>query len=71
MVRYLWDWFLQLNSGRQNNGMGTSPLAYSEILAWSMLMQKPISPFEVLVIKRLDGIYMDFAAKAQEKETKK
>jgi hypothetical protein len=59
IVMYMWEWFLQLNAARQNNGMAISPLSYSEILAWVTLMQINISPFEITVIKALDSMFIN------------
>jgi hypothetical protein len=66
---YLWEWFLQLNAARQNNGMAISPLSYSEILAWVTLMQVKISPFEITVIKALDNLFINHI-NSQNKEEK-
>jgi len=63
IILYLWDWFLQLNSARQNNGFGVSPLSYLEIKAWSDLTQTIISPYEVRVIKQLDTIFINHYSK--------
>lgn len=69
IVMYLWEWFLQLNAARQNNGMAISPLSYSEILAWVTLMQVKISPFEITVIKALDSLFINHI-NSQNKEEK-
>jgi hypothetical protein len=58
VIMYLWEWFLQLNAARQNNGMAISPISYSEIQAWVQLMQVTISPFEITVIKALDNLFI-------------
>lgn len=48
---------MQLNNARGYGGMGDAlPLMYSEILAWSTLTDNFITPFEVGVIKMLDGV---------------
>lgn len=59
IVMYLWEWFLQLNAARQSNGMSINPISYSEIQAWVTLMQINISPFEIVIIKALDNMFIN------------
>lgn len=63
IILYLWEWFLELNAARQNNGMAISPISYSEIKAWIEVMQITISPFEISVIKALDNLFVTHVSK--------
>ena len=41
-LAHLWQWFWELVSQRKQD----EPLGFSEMLAWSRLMQIPITPWE-------------------------
>ena len=70
IIMYLWEWFLQLNAARPSNGMAISSIPYSEIQAWSTLMNITISPFEISVIKTLDSIFITHINKKSDKDDK-
>lgn len=53
----LWQDFISLNQTRQS-GMSAQPISYLEIDAYSRLMQKKFSKFDVITIKRLDALSM-------------
>lgn len=56
---------MQLNNARGYSDMGGAlPLMYSEILAWRTLTDTLITPFEVGIIKLLDGVLL--SAKKEE-----
>jgi hypothetical protein len=55
MIR-IWQWFVDLHNARQSNGMGVSPLSYSEMLAWSVLTGNKPTAEEIKAIKRVDLI---------------
>lgn len=52
---YLWNWFWELDKGRSGTGFGPAPLAYTEILAWSVLTHNNPTPFEIAVLKDMDS----------------
>lgn len=53
-VEYLWDLFWQLDGGR-SLGFGLSPLSYSDIGWYGLLMEVEFEPWEVKTIKRMDA----------------
>jgi len=55
---YIWDWFTELNNGRQNSGFGPMPISYLEIHSWSELTKSYINPWEIEVIKEMDSAYI-------------
>lgn len=55
-MQYVWQWFLELNSGRQYSEIGALPLTFTEIKAWAELTENAITPLDVQVIKRLDHV---------------
>jgi hypothetical protein len=58
-LAYLWYWYMSL--GRDRN---VDPVYYvksSEYLAWQKLHGVQFTPFELLVIKRLDSYYVSWA----------
>lgn len=62
-LRYLWEAFHQLAGTRQQG----SPILFSEIEAYSRVMRNPLEPWEVEIIKRLDGVW--FAAKEENRRS--
>ena len=56
-LNYFWDIFQLLGSSRET-GMGTNPIYYSEIKAWSDLTGVKLSYWEISVIKRMDSKYL-------------
>ena len=54
---YLWVWFLELHCSR-GGGFGPSALTYSEILAWAALTGSDPVPWEIQIIKALDGAWL-------------
>lgn len=56
MMIYLWDWFQELNKGRQYSEVGLLPLTFTEIKSWSELYDYTISPNDVNILKQLDMI---------------
>lgn len=65
--RECWFWFISLNNTR-SSGFGMSPITYTEILSYFMLMEIDVEPWEVDVIKMFDGIALESTKKQQEKE---
>lgn len=53
-VAYLWEWFGELECTRSANEVGLMPITYSEILAWSKLMDRNVRPHEVEALLMLD-----------------
>lgn len=43
-----------MSEGRTSNGFGPNPITFSDMLAWSHLCDRPISAWEVGVLRRLD-----------------
>jgi hypothetical protein len=65
--RRVWSIFLELNASR-SCGMGPNPILPSEIKAYSRLRREPVRPFEVTMLRALDGAYME-AGQAGQQET--
>ena len=58
-AQHIWDWFLDLCSGRQRMDRGQPcPLTYSEVSAWAQLLRRRLLPFEVRQLKMLDSLYI-------------
>lgn len=53
----IWRFFMSLTGATQRDSMAGSlqPIAPSEILAWSRLMQTPLHPDEARAIRALDN----------------
>lgn len=57
-LKYLWNWFQELNRARGSNGFGLSPISYSELDAWSRLTGRALEAWEVICIKDIDLAYL-------------
>ena len=57
-VQHVWDWFLDLNSGRTASVAGLNVISYSEIKAWAELRNEKLAVWEVNAIKDLDRAFL-------------
>jgi hypothetical protein len=64
---HLWIWFWEINAGRGSTGWGPAPLSYQEIDAWARLSGCDLRPWEVRVLKSMDGAFLAAAAKKGER----
>lgn len=55
---HLLAWFADLAAGRGVGYMAPLPLSYSEMEAWARLTGRTLTPWEVLVLRRLDNAYL-------------
>lgn len=53
-LRYLHEWFLELDSARGEGMMGLAPLTYPQVDAWARLQDRRPRPHEVRALFRLD-----------------
>lgn len=58
LVEHVWFWFLDLSRSRGGSGFGANALSFSEIAAWCALSGERPSPYEVELIRALDGLFM-------------
>lgn len=61
--RYLLDYLFELGPAVPN-GMGSSPVPFSEIDKWSELTGIPLQPWEVRTLRRLSQDYVNEAGAA-------
>lgn len=61
---HVWGYFIEMNRKRQC-GMGVSPLADSEILAWERRHRITLTPFEGECIDALDEVFMNSASEKE------
>lgn len=57
-IAYLWQWFVELHSGRTCSEFGQSPLSYSDIGSWCAMNSIRLDTFELRAIKALDAAYL-------------
>lgn len=69
-LSHCWYWFLDLNNTRPQ-GFGISPISYFEMQAYFHVLQIPVEPWEIEIIKFFDRIALDISQKQQEKEKQK
>jgi hypothetical protein len=67
---HVWRMFLELTSGRGNNGFGINPISYPDILAWACLVDSQPTPMEIRAIKAVDAAFMQQQAKTAKKQLK-
>lgn len=58
--RWLWDVFADLTYTRTYSG-APNPISYGEIDAYCRLMQLPLEPRHVQIIRRLDAQWLEWA----------
>lgn len=56
MMIYIWEWFKELNGGRQYSEIGLLPFTFTEIKAWSELYGYELDSNDVTLLKQLDVI---------------
>jgi hypothetical protein len=61
-AEHLWEWFVELASGRQAAGFGACALSWVDMAAWAALNGHMPSPWEFAVLRRLDGVYLEVSA---------
>lgn len=57
-VKYLWDYFAELNRARGSNGFGPSPLSFSDIASWQALTGNSLDPWELRALLAIDAHYL-------------
>jgi hypothetical protein len=65
---HIWEWFWELHSTRSSNGFGPNPISYAEIAAWSKLSSIKPNKHEVKMLRELDRVYLEAAAKEAKKK---
>ena len=67
-----WSWFLDLNSARTSGAMAPNPITFTEMKCYFDLMEIQPEPWEVHIIKMLDGIALGISEKKlkQSQDTK-
>lgn len=69
---YIWEWFVELQRGRQNNGFSVNPTSWSELRAWRLENGLPqLTAFELKALRALDSAYVGHSAERAEEEQKK
>ena len=61
LMSHVWSAFIALSNSRTAGFSGPNPITYNEIKSWKELTETPISSREVIVIKRVDVVYMGIA----------
>jgi hypothetical protein len=56
-IAHVWGYCIALDRTRVR-GMGTFPISYMEIGAWSSLMGVQVTPFEVECIRAIDELFL-------------
>jgi hypothetical protein len=60
--------FRELAQGRTGNGFGPNPIGWTEMRDWSILTAMHLSPFDVEVLRGLDGLYLTAYANRPKQE---
>lgn len=58
VLAHVWDWFLELHLARVDG-----PITYPDIAEWSRLTGRAVEPWEVDLLKQMDGLYLRMRAK--------
>lgn len=57
-LEYIWNWFLELSSGRTSSGFGPNPLTFPDIAAWARLTRAYPTAAEVKTLLVLDRMWL-------------
>lgn len=52
-LEYVWDWFFEM-ANRRTSGMSLNPITHADVLAWSRLTGRDVTPWEVQLLLRID-----------------
>ena len=66
----VWEWFIRLNSARQS-GFGISGIPYTEMQAFFVLNDIKPELWELLILEKIDRIFVNLSIEKSEKETNK
>lgn len=58
----LWDAFLRLSAARSYHQFGANPISYAEVEAYTRLMNLPLQPHHVLIIRAMDAVFLEHFA---------
>jgi hypothetical protein len=59
----VWQAFWEVNTSRHGTELGPSAITYTEIKAWSDLMEEKLEPWEVSAFRRMDTAYLQEVGK--------
>ena len=66
-LKYIWDWFLELDSSRTSNGFGVNPITFSDMYSYFQLLKIIPDDIEIMLIRMLDRVALDHYRREQEK----
>src|SRR5690349_20378656 len=62
-----WGWFSDLHAARQSSGFGPLPLSYSEMHSYFYLIEEKPNPWQMGLLRRLDGVALKHYASLRPK----
>jgi hypothetical protein len=62
-----WGWFSDLHAARQSSGFGPLPLSYSEMHSYFFLINEKPNPWQMGMLRRLDGVALKHYASLRPK----
>jgi hypothetical protein len=57
-LEHLWQWWLELDAGRQSTGFGMGRITWLDLYAWSSLNGLSLSPLETRLLMAMDRAYL-------------
>jgi len=58
LLMHVWSAFCNLSLARTAGLNGPNPITYQEIESWMRLTGTPLEPYEIEMVKRLDGVFI-------------
>ena len=68
MAMYLWEWFMELNAQRTNNGFGQNPITFIDIQAWASLTNRFPLAWEVKALRMMDSMWLSGIAQNRDSQ---
>jgi hypothetical protein len=62
-LEYLMGWFWEIRNAVGGNGFGANPISFCEMKAWTELTNIELTPWEVLVLRRMDNEFLKISNK--------
>lgn len=68
---YLWGYFCEISHGLDTGGFGLSGITWTNLKAWSDLMQQMLEPWEAIALVRLGTLRVQITSEEAAKQQKK
>lgn len=65
---HVWEYFGELNQGRDRDDSGPKKTSWRELEAWANMTGRRLDPWEIRALRKIEAEYLDFMAAERAKE---